>query len=245
MPKLVNGSAAITIAKKTGTVLTLLTDEKYCDSDQVFTIGVREGTGVANTASADVDVSSTQGSAGGTNISGIVGNKATSEPSSGYYLRMQAEGSGSSKITGSGWMDEGNLAPATASETKYFPIQVAQVGLSGTNVVTPSASLSGSNVTLSNTNNGISVNATGGGTASAVAEADVTQDGYIPENAGITPATINAQSATTTASSYLAGVTLQAPASGTRSFSITLPNGSSDTITLMFTVDSNGNWTVE
>ena len=37
------------------------------------------------------------------------------------------------------------------------------------------------------------------------------------------------------------GVTLTAPSSGTNSFSVTLPNGANDTVTLVFTVDSNGN----
>lgn len=37
------------------------------------------------------------------------------------------------------------------------------------------------------------------------------------------------------------GVQLTAPASGTNSFYVTLPNGANDTITLVFTVDANGN----
>ena len=37
------------------------------------------------------------------------------------------------------------------------------------------------------------------------------------------------------------GVEITAPSSGTNSFYVTLPNGSGDTITLIFTVDSEGN----
>ena len=127
MPKLVNGAASITIAKKSGTVLTLLTDDTYCDSDNQFTIGVQEGVGAANTASADVSVDSTAGSAGGTNISGVIGNKSATEPTSGYFIRMEASGSGSSKITTAGWMDAGDLATASASATKYFPVDAGTV----------------------------------------------------------------------------------------------------------------------
>ena len=37
------------------------------------------------------------------------------------------------------------------------------------------------------------------------------------------------------------GVELDIPSSGTNSFYVTLPNGANDTITLVFTVDSEGN----
>ena len=37
------------------------------------------------------------------------------------------------------------------------------------------------------------------------------------------------------------GVEIAIPSSGTNSFYVTLPNGANDTITLIFTVDSNGN----
>lgn len=37
------------------------------------------------------------------------------------------------------------------------------------------------------------------------------------------------------------GVEITAPSSGTNTFYITLPNGQGDTITLLFTVDSEGN----
>lgn len=148
MPTMVNHSAEITVSKKTGTLVTLLTDDKYCDSNQQITINVQEGTGAANTASADVNVSSTQGSAGGTNISSIVGNKSGTEPSSGYYIRMDASGSGSSKVTNAGWFDAGNLDAASAQATKYFPItegsvtQNAPTINTSTGVVTATASTS-------------------------------------------------------------------------------------------------------
>ena len=127
MPRTVNGSADVTITKRTGTVLTVLTNEKYCDENHAFNLSVQQGTGAANAASADVDAVTTAGSAGGTNVSDILGTKTGTEPSSGYYVRMNAQASGSSKITGAGWMDTGNLAPASAQETKYFPVAAGGV----------------------------------------------------------------------------------------------------------------------
>lgn len=229
----------ITLAKRIGTLLTLQTDDKYVDRDVKFTLNVQSGAGAANTASADASVESTSGSAGGTNISGAIGTKSSTEPSSGYYIRVKATGSGSSQVTTAGWLDTGAMGTASTDAVVYFPIAEATGSFSGTNVVTPSASVSGSNVTLSNTDNGISVTATGGGTASATASVVSQTAGYVPSGETVGSGTVNAQNTTTVASSFISGVTLSAPTSGTRSFSVTVPNGNSMQ-TVTFTVDSNG-----
>ena len=230
----------ITLAKRIGTLLTLQTDDTYVDRDVKFTLNVQSGAGAANTASADASVESTSGSAGGINISGAIGTKTTTEPSSGYYIRVKATGSGSSQVTTAGWLDTGAMGTASANTTVYFPITEATGSFSGTNTVTPSASISGTHVTLSNTDNGISVTSTGGGTAAATASVVGQTSGYLPSGETIGSGTVNAPSATTTASSFISGVTLEAPQSGTRSFSVTVPNGQT-TQTVTFTVDSDGN----
>lgn len=127
MPRLNNNEADITLVKQTGTVLTVCADQTYVDGDPVFNLSVQGGTTAAGSASADVDVSSTQGTAGGTNISGVIGTKASSEPSSGYYIRMDATGSGNSQVSTAGWIDAGSMATASASVTKYFPIDAGSV----------------------------------------------------------------------------------------------------------------------
>ena len=246
MATLVGGAdytGEITLAKQIGTLLTLYTDETYCDRDIQFSLNVQSGAGAANTASADANVESTASSTSGVNISDAIGTKSSTEPTSGYFIRIKATGSGSSQVTTAGWLDTGSMGTATADSTVFFPVSEATASFSGTNAVTPSASVSGSNVTLSNTDNGIAVTATGGGTATASASANATSGGYIPNNATIASGSINAPSQTTTASSFISGVTLQAPQSGTRSFSVTVPNGNS-TQTVTFTVDANGNVTV-
>ena len=127
MPRLNNNEADITLVKQTGTVLTVCADQTYVDGDPVFNLSVQGGTTAAGSASADVDVSSTQGTAGGTNISGVIGTKASSEPSSGYYIRMDATGSGNSQVSTAGWIGAGSMATASASATKYFPIDAGSV----------------------------------------------------------------------------------------------------------------------
>ena len=230
-------SEDILLTKQLNTTLAIEAKNKYVDRDVEFILSVQSGVSAANTASADVDVQS-----GGTGtISGVIGSKTTAQPSSGYYIKLQAEGSGSSKILTSGWVNSGALAAASTTATKYFPIQAATGSVSGTNTVTPSASVSGTNVVLSNTNNGIAVIATGGGTAAASVNATSSQAGYMPAGTAIDSKTINAASQSTTAVSYISGVTIPVPASGTNVFTVTLPNGEGDTITMDFEVDSNGN----
>ena len=136
------------------------------------------------------------------------------------------------------------MGTASDSKTLYFPIDTATGSFSGTNTVTPSASISGSHVTLSNTDNGISVTATGGGTASATASVVAQTAGYVPSGVTVGSGTVNASSLTTTASSFISGVTLVAPTTGTSSFSVTVPNGES-TQTVTFTVNASGIVTVE
>ena len=247
MPTLDNGTkwtGSFTLSKQTGTTITLSTDDNFVDKDIELTLGVQGATASANTASADVSV---QSDTTGRNISDAIGAGATSQPSSGYFLKLEASGSGSSQISSEGWIGTGSLPTASTTATKYFPVDEATASASGTNTVTPSASISGSNVTLSNTNNGVSVTAQGGGLASASVTAICTQTGFAISGDTIGSITIDSgsSSTTTTASSYISGVTLNAPTSGTNTFSITVPNGSaSNMITFTFNVDSNNNVTV-
>lgn len=227
----------ITLTKQTGTKVTLNTQHKYVEDNKYFLIDVQSGAGAVTIASTDASIQSDSSSR---NISGVIGSKSTSAPASGYYFKVEASGSGSSTITTAGWLNTGSLGTASASQNLYFPVQAALASISGTNTVSPSASVSGSNITLSNTNNGISVTAVGGGTASASASAVCSQAGYAPSGENIGTGTIDAASQTTSVSSYISGVTLVAPESGTNSFSITVPNGDT-TVTFTFVVDSNGN----
>ena len=230
----------ITVTKQTGTTLTLNQKGTYVPYDGYFNIAVQGGAGTVTIASTDASVES---DSSGRNISGIIGTKASSVPSSGYYLKVAASGTGSSTITTAGWLDSGSLGTATASGSFYFPVNSATATVSGTNTVTPSASVSGSNITLSDTNNGISITATGGGTASASVTATGNQAGYAANGATLGSNTIAGTSQSTTASTYISGVNLTAPTTGTRSFAITIPNGDS-TQTFTFTVDASGNTTV-
>ena len=114
----------ITLEKKSGTTLTLMTDKKYVDDNVLFNLSVVGGTAVANTASADTEIQSDDS---GRNISEVIGNKATSAPSSGYYIKVQASGSGSSQVTSAGWIAAGVLPAASTMATKYYPIATATV----------------------------------------------------------------------------------------------------------------------
>ena len=120
--------ADITLAKQSGTTLTLNTEGKYVASDVQFGLSAKSATIVAGTANADVDISSTDSSSiGGVNISASIGEKATSEPTSGYYICLIASGSGRSQVSEAGWVGTGSLSAASTTATKYFPITAATI----------------------------------------------------------------------------------------------------------------------
>lgn len=131
MATLNNGSSMtgdITLTKKSGTILTLSTDDKYVDKDIQFTLGVQSAALSGTSGSADADVESTDSSSvGGVNISGVIGDKTTTEPSSGYYIRVKATGSVTPNVSTAGWLDAGELPSASATATKFFPVTGATV----------------------------------------------------------------------------------------------------------------------
>lgn len=95
-------------------------------------IPITSGTGNANSASAEIGLLTTDGTAAGINISGIIGTKTNSEPTSGYYLAFSATGSGSSKVTTGGWFPANTILPtASTTITRYFPVTTATLAITG------------------------------------------------------------------------------------------------------------------
>ena len=231
----------ITLTKQSGTTLTLNTNSKYVNDDVTFDIGVQSGAAAVTVASTDASIES---DSSGRNISGIIGTKSSTAPSSGYYMKVDASGTGSSTVTTAGWLAAGSLGTASATGSFYFPVDEAAATISGTNTVVPAIGIARTNLTLSSVNNGISITVTGGGRAYCSAGATVTQPGYLGSDISSSE-TIDAPFKSASSVVYVSGATLEAPASGTRTFDITLPNGDNDTITLTFTVNSDGSWSVE
>lgn len=115
------------------------------------------------------------------------------------------------------------LIQANSYTTSNYYVKAGTLSSTGGNV-------SGTNATLSTSNtSGISVTGSGQGSVST--------SGWI--DAGASASSASSQT------KYLTGVKLVPPGSGTRSFSIEVPNGSTtDFITFVFTVDSTGAVTV-
>ena len=190
---------------------------------------IKTGEGQAGTA--NVTLVTTDGTNAGTNISSIVDteNASTTEPNTTgtYYLAFK--GSGNSKIKTAGWFTAGT-ALTTASKTLYFPIDKATLTVSKVSgTITPSASLSQTNVTLSASDtSGISITATGNGSVSNLSiKANVSEAGYIPTGDVATASNISiaAASSAATETKYITGVTV--PASKT--FAVT--NSGTTTVT--------------
>ena len=117
---------SFTIAKKTGTTVTMATEGKYVDKNIKLTLNVQAG--AAEGGSASVAKVATDGSAEGVNITAVIGSPVTSEPTSGYYAAFT--GTGNSKVTTAGWFDTGNLASKT-SATTYFPVTAGSCTVAG------------------------------------------------------------------------------------------------------------------
>lgn len=196
-------------------------------------------TAVPATDAADVNIYTTDGSNAGTNIgniSGVIGSKATSEPNSGYYIAFKGEGN--SKITTAGWIEQGSLNKTTSAQ-KYFPIATAAASITGTNTVTASNiawATPSNNVTLSDTNNGIAITATGGGTASVTATANITTPGFANGN-NFASATLNANEATKSSTKYISAVIIPS------SKSLTITNNGTANVTSSGTTNVTSNST--
>jgi len=104
-------------------------------------------TGSNLTGTNDVSIYPIDGSNAGVNISGIVGTKATSEPTSGYYLAFTGSSSATAqtqtaKITTAGYTPTNDsfatrsVSYSATSATKYFPIAAAEFEVSGASVKT-------------------------------------------------------------------------------------------------------------
>ena len=231
----------VTITKQNNTILTLFTEKKYVSDNVYFDIDVQSGSGTVSVTATNAEIQSDQS---GRNISNAIGTKSSTAPSTGYYFKVDATGVGASAVTAAGWFETGSIGSATATGSYYFPVDEATAVITGTNTVTPTASITANNLVLSQTDNGISVTAYGGGTASATATVTSSQAGYVPDNTILDTQTIVGSSQNTSATLYVTGVVLNAPVSGTRTFTVSLPNGDGEMVTLTFSVDSEGNSTI-
>lgn len=130
--------------------------------------------------------------------------------------------------------------------TEYFKIKTASPSFTGGALFGKGATATGTNATISDTtnNSGVEIQTSGGATRGAVVY-DGAAEGWIDKASGDQAMGAGSAETWTGTKYYINGVTIVAPASGTRTFSITLPNGANDTITLTVTVDSDGNWSIE
>lgn len=128
----VTGVDLNTISKSSNTVSNTATASKMVTEIGKLTALAALGSITSNTA--DVSVYTTDGTNAGVNISSIVGTKATTEPTSGYYLAFTGSGSG-----GKAQISTAGFAPTSlsanvgvTSKTKYFPITAAAGSVSHT-----------------------------------------------------------------------------------------------------------------
>lgn len=134
--------------------------------------------------------------------------------------------------------DLADLIEEIASADPVTPVFTGG-GISGT----ATASAVNASVSTETNNSGVTIDA-----ECDVVRSDVVYDGntygIVDQDDGDIALAGTSESMTPT-TYYINGVTITAPESGTRTFSVTVPNGSGNTITFVFTVDANGNTTIE
>ena len=188
-------------------------------------------------------------------------NMAASGTTGSYYIDASAGGNavsnsvaystGKGAIAQTNGIVQGSSTPFSISATRIY-IKSLTATVSGSNTVNPQAAVNGTNVTLSSeTNNGISVTATGGGTAEASANAVVNQAGYASGGTIGSNSSINGSLATTNDTKYITAVTVPA----NQGFSLTTnantsANAACGTVTITngnyhpMTVNNNSNGTI-
>lgn len=217
----------------TGTISGTATAKTSKKDSSVYYIPVPTAGYTSNSASAEITKTTTDSSStGGVNVGAILGDRANAEPSTGYYISLQASGSGSSKITTAGWLPENQtLTAASTTAERFFPVTAAVLAVSKTGgSITPTVSLSKSSTLTWSTSDtsGVSVTGTGNGSVSNLSiKANVSTAGYIPTGdvATASSLTIAAASTAATETKYITGVTI---ASG-KSFAVT--NSGTTTVT--------------
>lgn len=183
------------------------------------------------------------------------GDATATAPSSGVYVAVKSNANtktltAKANITTAGyvavnssWKSNTSTVGANASSVHYIPITTANPSFTG-GAVSGSASMSPTNVTMSDTDNGIKVVASASATR-AVVTYNGAVNGWVSKSSGASALAAGSATALTSSTKYISGVKLVPPSSGTRSFTIQVPNGStSDFISFVFTTDASGNVTV-
>ena len=180
------------------------------------------------------------------------GNATTTAPSSGVYVAVKSAANtttltATETISTAGYAAAGTFNTndltigAAASAMTYVPIKTATPQFDGGAVSGSVTNITGSNVTLSDTNNGIAVTGTGTATRAAVLYNGAVSGWVTAADNATALAAQSTATTLTTKTRYITGVNIQAPSSGTRTFDVTVPNGTDGTITFRFTVDSSSN----
>ena len=184
------------------------------------------------------------------------GNATTTAPSSGVYVAVKSAENVTSltpsiNITTSGYGTNSkhgidgipSNVGAAASDTTYIPITTATPAFDG-GALSGNSTATGTNVTLSDTDNGIKIQ-----TAYTASRADVLYNGAVSgwvtkANDAVALAGQNKASTNGTAY-YINDVTLTAPSSDTRTFSVVAPDKNSTNHTYLYTTDSTGNTSIK
>lgn len=262
---LINGATAlndtITINKKNNTLITLQTAAKYVEKNVQLTVNVIEGTATTPTTSITANPSLEINSSTGV-VTGTVSTSQNVIPTvtEGYIINGTA---GTISVSGSD-----TLSLTTKSAQTYTPTTSDQIIAAGKYLTGAQTILGDSNLIADNIANGVSIFGVVGTHVGGVDTSDAnatTEDilngktayvngdlvtGTIPIKTS-NDLNINGLTVTVPSGYYdsqveytITSATLTTPSSGTKQFSITVPNGEEGNVTFLFIVDSSGNTSI-
>jgi len=120
--------------------ITMPTKDKFVDKNIEINLTTAAGAIAADSASVE-----------GISNTGILGTAASTQPSSGGYIKVS--GSGTVEVTTSGWVNEGTSATATANDV-YYPLVEATFEIDGASFKSVGEGYVGAGQTLLTMSNG-------------------------------------------------------------------------------------------
>ena len=201
-------------------------------------------------ATAPTVARTTTTASGATNVGS--GNSTTTAPSSGYFVSVQATAPATSitptvTLNTAGYIEKTGRITGSVSTTQKAG-SVYYITVPGANPIFEGGALSGTatvgtwnNITIgSSDTSGVSI-VTSGTHARAKVTYKNAVNGYVVKSAGADAYSASGDINLSTSTYYITGATLVTNSSASRTFTLTIPNGNSTAIPLLFTVDTSGN----
>lgn len=224
------------------TTQTVTVSPGYYHEDRSITIEPAVDAVVESSTEADVSVPEDQSER---SINSSIIAKSSTQPVSGFYLKAEASSISETEATSAGWVPEDVISTATDQQTKYFSVDQGSAIVTASPHLAASLMIRGVNAIISREDNGIQLAAEGSVSGTIDAQATADDTGFIVHGHPFGHDTVIVDEQLDPEQKFLAGVMMPPPQNGTKTFTLSLPNGPNSMNLFTITVDSNGNTVIE